>query len=283
MISFLDNVIFTLSWPWPLVIVSIVVLAIALGAYAAKGLTAGGALCAFVMATTIFWTARSAGFLLFMLFFFSCTAIGKVSKKIRSDWKGKEIMEKKGSRRDQIQVIANGLMATLASLLWFFTSKNAALVMFGAAVAEATSDTFAGEIGKLSKRPPVSILTMRQVPRGLSGGVTVLGLSGAAVSAFVIALCWYVSFSGVGITEAVLVWLLGFAGSVIDSYLGAGVQALYYDPENDEYSEKEERDGRHLELSRGIRWIDNDVVNLMSNTFSAVFALGMCTLIHTLV
>ena len=40
MISFLDNVIFTLSWPWPLVIVSIVVLAIALGAYAAKGLTA---------------------------------------------------------------------------------------------------------------------------------------------------------------------------------------------------------------------------------------------------
>lgn len=283
MISFLDDAIFTLTWPWPLVTVCAVVLVIALSAYAAKGLTAGGALCAFVMGTTILWTSRSAGFLLFMLFFFSCTVIGRISKKIRTGEKGKEIMEKKGSRRDQMQVIANGLMATLASLLWFFTSKPAALVMFGAAVAEATSDTFAGEIGKLSRKPPVSILTMRQVPKGMSGGVTVLGLSAAAVSAFVIALCWYVSFPHVGVYQAALVWLLGFAGAVIDSYLGSGVQALYYDPENDEITEKEERDGRKLELSRGIRWIDNDMVNLMSNTFSAVFALGMSTLISRLV
>ena len=57
----------------------------------------------------------------------------------------------------------------------------------------------------------------------------------------------------------------------------------HYDPERDEVSEDEERDGRKLELARGIRWVDNDMVNLMSNTFSAVFALGMCTLISHLV
>ena len=283
MIAFLDNVLFSLQWPWSLVAVAFILAVVAILAYVARSLDAGGALCAFVMGVTVLWTTRFAGFLLFMLFFISCNIVGKISKRLRAKDRSSEIREKKGSRRDIMQVVANGLMATLAALLWFFTSKTAALVMFGAAVAEATSDTFAGEVGKLSKKSPVSILTMRQVPKGMSGGVTALGMVGAALSAFVIALFWYVSFSGVSFYEAALVWVLGFAGAVIDSYLGAGVQALYYDPETGEFTEKEERDGRRLELSRGIRWIDNDMVNLMSNTFSAVFALGMSTLISRLV
>ena len=283
MIAFLDNALFSLQWPWSLVAVAFILAVVAILAYVARSLDAGGALCAFVMGVTVLWTTRFAGFLLFMLFFISCNIVGKISKRLRAKDRSSEIREKKGSRRDIMQVVANGLMATLASLLWFFTSKTAALVMFGAAVAEATSDTFAGEVGKLSKKSPVSILTMRQVPKGMSGGVTALGMVGAALSAFVIALFWYVSFSGVSFYEAALVWVLGFAGAVIDSYIGAGVQALYYDPEKDEFTEKEERDGRRLELSRGIRWIDNDMVNLMSNTFSAVFALGMSTLISRLV
>ena len=53
----------------------------------------------------------------------------------------------------------------------------------------------------------------------------------------VIALCWYISFGGVSVYEAALVAVMGFAGAVIDSYLGAGVQALYYDPETKEFSD----------------------------------------------
>ena len=283
MIAFLDNALFALQWPWSLVTVVSIMAVVAILAYVAKSLDAGGAVCAFVMGVTVLWTTRFAGFLLFLLFFVSCNVVGKISKRLRVKDSSPEIREKKGHRRDIMQVISNGLMATLAALLWFFSYKSAALVMFGAAVAEATSDTFAGEVGKLSNRPPVSILTMRQVPKGMSGGVTVLGMVAAMASSVVIALCWYISFSGVTFYEASLVAVMGFAGAVIDSYLGAGVQALYYDPETKEFSEKEERDGRQLELSRGIRWIDNDMVNLMSNTFSAVFGLGMCTLIHTLV
>jgi uncharacterized membrane protein len=96
-------------------------------------------------------------------------------------------------------------------------------------------------------------------------------------------LCWFISFKGVTVYEAALAGVMGFAGAVIDSYLGAAVQAQYYDPETKEISEDDERDGRKLELTRGIRWVDNDMVNLMSNTFSAVFALGMSTLILKLI
>ncbi|MDT3388997.1 MAG: DUF92 domain-containing protein [bacterium] len=277
MIRFLDDAIFTLLTPWPMVIVVLTVTVIAIGAYLARALTAGGALCAFVMGVTVFWTTRAEGFLLFMLFFLSCNVVGKISKRLR---KGKtEIAEKKGHRRDVMQVVANGLMTTIAALLWFFTSKTVALIMFGAAVAEATSDTFAGEVGRLSKSGPVSIRNFRPVPVGMSGGVTFLGMVGAFLSSAMIAFCWYIWFQGVSVYAAVLVCLMGFAGAVMDSYLGASVQAHYVDPDTGMLTENDEKDGRKLELAQGIRWVDNDMVNLMSNVFSSVFALGMGALI----
>ena len=44
-------------------------------------------------------------------------------------------------------------------------------------------------------------------------------------------------------------------------------------------TESDEKNGQKLELAQGIRWVDNDMVNLMSNVFSSVFALGMGVLI----
>ncbi|MBO4410231.1 MAG: DUF92 domain-containing protein [Spirochaetales bacterium] len=279
MIRFLDEKLFSLQWPWPLVIIIGAMVLFAIAAYLKKSLDLGGAAGAFVMGVSVLWSTGFAGFLLLLLFFVSSNVVGKISKHIRTRGKMVEISEKKGHTRDVMQVLANGLMATIAALMWLLTSKNIALVMFGAAVAEATADTFAGEIGRLSSRDPVSILTLKPVPRGVSGGVTVLGMVAAMGASVCIAACWCLWFSGVTVYQGLLVGLLGFAGAVVDSYLGAGVQAMYLDPDTGLPSEKEEKDGRKLELVRGIRWIDNDMVNLMSNVFSAVFALGMGLLI----
>ncbi|MBR6086100.1 MAG: DUF92 domain-containing protein [Spirochaetales bacterium] len=279
MIEYLDTTIFQLQWPLPLMIISGAMLLIAGIAYAAKSLTAAGAVEAFFMGNIILWTTGFSGFLLFFLFFISCTIVGKISKSIRSSSLAKEVAEKKGHTRDFVQVLANGLMATIASALWSASLETKALVMFGAVVAEATSDTFAGEIGRLSKKKPVSILNFKPVPVGLSGGVTVLGLVAALLSSAVIAFFWYRWFDMVTISGAVLVGTMGFAGCIMDSVLGAGVQGIYYDPKFKQFSEDKKKDGRDLELSRGLRWVDNDMVNLMSNVFSGVFALGMASLV----
>ena len=278
MIRLLDNTLFSLSWPLPIVIIALSMALIAVLAYLARALDFGGSLTAFVMGVIVLWTLRFECFLLFLLFFVSCTVVGKLSKRVR---KGKrpEIEEKKGHRRDMMQVVSNGLMATLASLFWFFSSKDIALIMFGAAVAEATSDTFAGDIGRLSRHDPVSIRNLKPVPVGMSGGVTFLGMLAAFLSSAVIAFCWYVSFKGVSFYAAVLVCLMGFSGAVLDSYLGAFVQAHYIDPDTGMLTESDEKNGQKLELAQGIRWVDNDMVNLMSNVFSSVFALGMGVLI----
>ena len=279
MIENLDAAVFQLQWPLPLIIISIAMLLVAGIAYAARSLTAAGAAEAFFMGNIILWSMRFSGFFLFFLFFISCTIVGKISKSIRSSSSGREVAEKKGHRRDFMQVLANGLMATVAAMLWSVSPETKALVMFGAVIAEATSDTFAGEIGRLSRKQPISILNFRPVPVGLSGGVTVLGLVAALISSAAIAFFWYRWFDMVTIPGAVLVGTIGFAGCILDSVLGAGVQGIYYDPELRQFSEDKEKDGRQLELSRGLSWVDNDIVNLISNVFAGVFALGMSALI----
>ena len=278
MTVFLDDALFTLTWPLPILIIAAGMTFIALAAYLKKALDSGGASGAWIMGVIVLWTLRFEGFFVFLLFFVSCTVVGKISGKIRKNQKG-DVEGKKGHRRDFMQVLANGLMTTIAACIWWVSGKNAALIMFGAAVAEATSDTFAGEIGRLSKKPPVSIRTFRPVPVGLSGGITVLGTFAAFVSSAVIALAWFLLFQGASFHGAALVCLMGFAGAVLDSWLGASVQAHYIDPDTGGLTEHEEKNGMKLELSRGIRWVDNDMVNLMSNVFSSVFAFGMAALI----
>ena len=182
MIEYLDTTLFQLQWPLPLIIISGAMLLIAGISYVAKSLTAAGAVEAFFMGNIILWTTGFSGFFLFFLFFISCTIAGLVSKSIRTSSLANEVAEKKGHTRDFMQVLANGLMATIAAALWSVSLETKALVMFGAVIAEATSDTFAGEIGRLSKKKPVSILNFKPVPVGLSGGVTVLGLVAALLS-----------------------------------------------------------------------------------------------------
>ena len=279
MIAFLNDILFLLPWPWPLVIVVTAMGLIAVFAYLKRSLDASGAAGAYIMGVIVLWTMRFEGFLLFLLFFLSCNVMGKISKRLRTGKAPDEVEEKKGSRRDFMQVMSNGLMTVIAALIWYFTGKVSALIMFGASVAEATSDTFAGEVGRLSKHNPVSIRDLRPVPKGLSGGVTALGTMGAFLASAMIAVCWYLWFDGVSFAAASLVCITGFAGAVIDSYLGACVQAHYIDPDTGMLTEHEQKNGKALELSRGIRWVDNDMVNLLSNVFSAVFALGMSALV----
>ena len=282
MIAFLNDALFSIAWPWSFIIVLGSMALLAIFAYIKKSLNLSGCFAAYVLGTVVLWTLRFEGFLLLALFFVGSNVIGKISKKIRTANKasiGIIEVEKKGSRRDAMQVMANGLMAVIAALLWIVSAKYEALIMFGASVAEATAATFAGEIGRLSKKEPVSILTFKPVEPGLSGGVTLLGTISAFLASAMIAICWYLWFEGVSLASMFLVCLLGFTGAVIDSYLGAWAQAIYKDPKTGKLTEHDSKNGQPLELVRGVRWLDNDMVNLISNVFSAVFALGMSAII----
>ena len=268
-----DAFLFSFPWPvTPLIILSVMVL-IGVLSYVSRKLTASGSVAAVLLGFSVMWGLRIEGIVLFLVFFVLSNLAGKL-RKCQFSY-GRKVETKAGAR-DWAQVFANGLMAAVASLWFLYSASSVAVVMFGAAVAEAFSDTMAGEMGRLSRSRPVSIITFRPVDSGISGGVTAFGtMAGFAASAF-IATLWALFFSIPKLSLAAsFVCLGGFVGCVTDSLLGALVQALYRDKDGN-WSEKPfDRAGNENTYVHGIRWMENDMVNFVSNTFACVFATGL--------
>lgn len=236
-------------------------------------LTLSGLISAVLVGAIIYTFTGLEGWLILMFFFVSANVIGKVAKRIYpldlSD------IHKKGGTRDWAQVVANGGIAAVSALLFGLTGTPYALVLFGAALAASTADTWASEAGILSSKDPVSIITFRRVRPGMSGGVSILGSLSSMLGSILVALLWYVSYAvpsdSTYILLASVVAVSGILGSLVDSILGATLQGHYWDPVKQMITEKErDKDGNKLELCRGIRWIDNDVVNLVSNVISVL-------------
>src|SRR6202042_903832 len=77
--------------------------------------------------------------------------------------------------RNGWQVLANGGVA--AACAFAAVRGNAPFAAaFAGAFAAASADTWGTEVGMLSPGAPVSLLTLRPIARGLSGGVTPLGI-----------------------------------------------------------------------------------------------------------
>jgi len=201
-----------------------------------------------------------------MAFFLSSTALGRVR---RGDKQYLEAIHQKGGRRDLVQVLANGGVGMVTAVLFRITGDPAWAVGFAVSFASANADTWSSEIGVLSRADPVSIVGFRSVPRGVSGGVSLLGsamaLAGAAFIAVIFAAeslpLRAVHGGFLGILAFVAVG--GFLGSLVDSLLGATLQAQYTGKAGATERARAE-DGTPNRLVHGIPFVTNDVVNLAS-------------------
>jgi uncharacterized protein (TIGR00297 family) len=203
----------------------------------------------------------------------------------------------KGSQRDLGQALANGGVASLLALAratpWGRAHDAALENAFAGALAAATADTWATEVGTLSPWAPWLITTGRRVAAGTSGGITPLGLAAAAAGAGTLGLVFGILYPGPssrarrgardGLGPAVSpcaergarwhltvrgrrrLWAAaigGMAGALADSVLGATLQAMYRCPGCGVETERRvHRCGSPTELARGIPWMDNDVIN----------------------
>ena len=127
-------------------------------------------------------------------------------------------------------------------------------------MAAVTADTWATELGELSRKKPRLITKFKEVERGTSGAVSVLGIGVSLIGAYFIALVWnLLSMHDLNTFNLLIITLSGFAGSLVDSFLGASIQAKYSDEEEKKIYEEA---GEHRILVRGWKWVDNDIVNL---------------------
>ena len=257
---------------WALLLIYLAVLSlIALFAYKKKWLTLSGAASAIVLGLIVLWMGGVSAFIIFLFFFVSSSLVSKVSKFVNRS-------EKKGSQRDIVQVLANGLPAVLAIMLIRVPSLYlASLAAFSAANAEAAADTWSGSFGVMSKKDPVSIITFTKVPRGISGGVTALGFLGGFSASLLVAVL-SIGVFGHSLGIACIIAGSGFLGSVIDSVLGAVVQ-VQYRAKDGSLTEKDEENGEKSERVRGIPGFDNDAVNFTSGILAASLAMLLTSLV----
>ena len=269
MMRFLDVRYFSLPFSMRLVIALAAVLVIGLIAYWKRQLNLSGVVAAVVMGAAATVMGGFSSLSLYLFFLISAAVIGKLSKRIR----GLDRIHKKGGRRDAVQVLANGGAALAAMLIHAFDSSPVYLAVFTACLAEACSDTWASEIGVLSKSEPVSILTFTKVPKGLSGGVSLLGTCSAMLSSILYGIFAFSCYDGINLSLVMVVIFSSFAGVMTDSVLGATLQAHFYDEKEDIITEhSRDGEGNALKLVRGLRFMDNDMVNLTSNIITFVLA-----------
>ncbi len=120
-------------------------------------------------------------------------------------------------------VFGNGGAAIVFSVLFFFNNLPIMLLGVVGAMATATADTFATEVGQAHERNPRLITTGKNVEVGVSGGVSLPGSFAALIGAALISLIPLL----MGRDEIVFVigTLAGFLGCMIDSIIGATIES----------------------------------------------------------
>lgn len=254
--------------------------AIALFAVRRGSLSRSGGWAALAIGTSIYAGGGGVWFLGLFAFFATSTLLGKVGRARKQAIK-REF--EKGDTRDAWQAFSNGGAAALCALGALLLPHPAWTGAFMGALATANGDTWATELGTLSRAEPWSLRSLRRVPRGSSGAVSALGLTATAAGGLLIG-----AIVGAGAPDlsstmgfAALGLACGVAGAFADSLLGATVQAGYHCPRCAVATEGAlHACGTPAQRVRGFAWFDNDLVNLGATVIGALLgALGM-TLLH---
>jgi uncharacterized membrane protein len=131
----------------------------------------------------------------------------------------------------------------------------------------------------LSKRQPRLITSLKSVPRGTAGAVTLDGTLASLGGALFIGLLAVLVRPLPALVDAaarmMLIALSGLVGAQVDSWLSATQQAMYYCPSCEQETEHSETHscGTPTEYRRGWRWLNNDLVNLTANLMGGLFAI----------
>lgn len=238
-------------------------------AWKRRSLTRGGALGAVATGTGIVSLGGWSWGLALISFFVSSTLLSH----FREAEKERVANDKfsKGSQRDLAQVAANGGLASLYAVAAGATNSAAARETleagFVGALATATADTWATELGVLSSAQPRLLTTGQTVEPGTSGGITPLGSLASALGAcFLGCAFWCARGLRRSLAALPLIALIsGLAGSICDSLLGATVQAMYVCPACQCETERRVHScGTPTRLVRGLPWCNNDVVNFFA-------------------
>lgn len=223
----------------------------ALVALALRTVNRSGAFMGFLMGVTIYMGYGYKSFLPLLAFF----VIGTVATRLGYARKAAMgVAEGRRGARSWREATANTLAAAFFSVLVITTHYEAAfLAALIAALAEAAGDTISSEIGQWVSGRAYMITTLKPVPVGQDGGISLAGtLAGFGASAAIVAVGYALGLCRPG--TAVVAFIAAVVGNLFDSYLGATIER------------------------RGL--VGNGMVNFAGTSFAGGLALSLLLTLH---
>ncbi|MEH7250587.1 DUF92 domain-containing protein [Neobacillus niacini] len=238
--------------------------------YLERSLSSNGAIAAVFVGIAVYFGFGIKGLILLAIFF----ATSSYWSKYKSNNK-KEIEEKlaKGATRDWRQVVANGGGAALLGIIYFFHQDITWLIGFLVCISSSNSDTWASEIGTLSKSKPIYIRTFKKIDKGTSGAVSWLGTTAAILGSMLIAVAGTLLFQ-LEVFHFFIIFLFGFLGNFIDTLFGAYYQQVYLCSICGIETEKKDHCQTTGKRIKGYHLVDNDMVNFISGFIAALLAMA---------
>ncbi|KAJ3131097.1 hypothetical protein HK100_006808 [Physocladia obscura] len=266
--------------------------------------------------------ALAAGniFPLLLAFYMSSSRLTKIGSK------KKESLEedfKIGGQRTAVQVLSNGFTGTFIACIhymfvvhengdsidglcfgnfeapsedtsptvWLLRLNTALIAAYIGHYACCNGDTWASELGVLSPGRPILITTMKQVPKGTNGGISLLGLIASIVGGGFVGLVGAFSFVMTPCFNTSIIYkfvILGSAcglfGSLVDSLFGATLQRSTFNKKSGKITQdfrraKKNEDRADLVVVSGWEVLDNHQVNFVSSLMTAIAAGSLVFLI----
>jgi uncharacterized protein (TIGR00297 family) len=192
-------------------------------AYTLKVVSGNGALGGFAAGVVIYLCLGPPGFAVLALFVVGGSALTRLGYRNKHR---RGVAQDHGGRRGAKNALANCGVALLCAILAALFYSEAFAAAFVASLGAAFADTAESEVGQLASGAPRLITTLRKVPPGADGAVsvpgTLAGLTTAGLTALLGLMLGLVTAPGV----ALLVTLAAFLGTVTDSFVGALVPRL---------------------------------------------------------
>ncbi len=207
----------------------------------------------------------------FLLLFFMFGSSSALTRYRHGDKADMDSVIAKTGPRDAQQAFANFGASIVCFLTYQFYPSEIVAAAYIGSVAGVNADSWASEIGGLSKKPPRMITNFSIVPKGISGGVTFLGTVGGILgSAFISITGLYLISLSINLNHPGKIFIAAFSGGVLglitDSLIGDKFQILF---ENVKGYTEQAMDGAHQnKIIKGCKYINNDLVNLIAAFFA---------------
>jgi uncharacterized protein (TIGR00297 family) len=216
-------------------------------------LTSAGWAHAGILGTVLWGSLGWRGWLAVVAYLALGSAVTKLGFRVKA---ASGLAEGRGGRRGPENVWGSALVAALLAMLTPLSGPWASLLLLGfaASLCAKLADTFGSEIGKRWGRHTILITTLRPVPRGTEGAISLEGtaasLGGSALMAAVMA--------ALGVIEHPLAWglvtVVGLVATLLESLMGATLQPR-------------------------LPWLSNELVNGLQTFVGALLAMGVAPLI----